>query len=150
MEATGDGRAGQHHAGGAAAGASPRRRARESRHDVRMLQVGGGTDREQESIGAEFGADLRAHHPGHNLAIVPEVVREIDRCHRGDGGVLRTTTRNRAPSAVTSQLRSGVAVPNAPVNSSRGVVCENSGPAPTSTDITRIMPCTGSPSISLT
>ena len=46
-----------------------------------MLQVGGDLDLREEPLGAEHGAELRLEHLDRDLAIVLEVVGEIDRGH---------------------------------------------------------------------
>ena len=46
-----------------------------------MLQVGGGPDLGQEPLGAEHGGELGLQHLERDLAVVPEVVGEIDGRH---------------------------------------------------------------------
>ena len=46
-----------------------------------MLQIGGGLDLGQEPLGAEHRGQLAAQHLERDLAVVPQVVREIDRGH---------------------------------------------------------------------
>ena len=46
-----------------------------------MLQVGGGLDLAQESLGADHGGELGAQHLDRDLAVVLEVVGEVDRGH---------------------------------------------------------------------
>ena len=53
----------------------------EERENVRMLQVGRGTDLHQKPLGADRGSQLGAQHlPGH-ASIVLAIVREIDGGH---------------------------------------------------------------------
>jgi hypothetical protein len=51
------------------------------RQDVRMLQVGRGADLGQEPLGAEDGGQLGAEDLERHLAVVPEVVGQVDRGH---------------------------------------------------------------------
>ena len=51
------------------------------RQDVRMLQVGGGLDLLEEPVGAHQGGEVRVQHLDRDLAIVLEVVGQIDRGH---------------------------------------------------------------------
>ena len=53
----------------------------EQRQDVRMLQLGGGLDLGEEALGAEHGRELGVQHLDGDLAVVLEVLREIDRRH---------------------------------------------------------------------
>ena len=46
-----------------------------------MLQVGGGLDLGQEAVGADHGGQLRPQHLHRDLAVVLEVVGEVDRRH---------------------------------------------------------------------
>ena len=46
-----------------------------------MLQVGGELDLGQEPLGAEHGAELGVQHLDRDLAVVLEVVREVDGGH---------------------------------------------------------------------
>ncbi len=51
----------------------------EQGQDVGMLEVGGGLDLLQESLGTNDGRDLGAEHLDRDFAIVAHVVREVDR-----------------------------------------------------------------------
>ncbi len=51
------------------------------RQDVRMLQVGGHLDLVQEAFGAEHGGQLGVQHLDGDLAVVLDVVREVDGGH---------------------------------------------------------------------
>ncbi len=53
----------------------------EEGHDVRMLQVGGGGDLVQEPVGADGSGELGPHDLDGDVAIVPEIVGQIDRGH---------------------------------------------------------------------
>ncbi len=46
-----------------------------------MLQPGGDLDLAAEALGTERGGELRAEHLDRDLAIVPEVVGEVDGGH---------------------------------------------------------------------
>ena len=46
-----------------------------------MLQVGGGPDLAEEPLGADHGGELGAHELDGDLAVVPEVLREVDGRH---------------------------------------------------------------------
>ena len=46
-----------------------------------MLQLGGGLDLAQEPLGAEDGGQLGVEHLERDLAVVPEVVGEVDGGH---------------------------------------------------------------------
>ena len=46
-----------------------------------MLQPGGGADLGEEALGAEGGAEVGMQHLDGDVAIVLEVVREVDRGH---------------------------------------------------------------------
>ena len=46
-----------------------------------MLQMGDGLDLAQEPLGADHGRELGPQHLDGDLAVVLEVVREIDRGH---------------------------------------------------------------------
>ena len=46
-----------------------------------MLQVGGGADLGKEPVGADDGGELGAKHLERHLAVVPDVVREVDGGH---------------------------------------------------------------------
>ena len=101
----------------------------EERQDVRMLQVRRGLDLGEEPLGADHGGQFRPQHLDGNPAVVPQVLREVDRCHaagtqlpldavavgkrgrealRGDRGhaVLR------APSDAIARLNSSTSVPS--------------------------------------
>ena len=53
----------------------------EERQDVGMLQLGGGPDLGEEALGAELGGEIGMQQLDRHLAVVLEVVREIDRGH---------------------------------------------------------------------
>ena len=53
----------------------------EQRQDVRVLQVGGGSDFAQEALGADDGGELRPEHLDRHPAVVLRVLREEDRRH---------------------------------------------------------------------
>ena len=53
----------------------------EQREDVRVLQLRGGLDLGEESLAAERGAEVGVQHLDGDVAIVLEVVREVDRRH---------------------------------------------------------------------
>ena len=46
-----------------------------------MLQVGGRLDLGQEALGADHGGELGPQHLERDLAVVPQVVGEVDRRH---------------------------------------------------------------------
>ena len=46
-----------------------------------MLEVGGGLDLGQEPLGADHGGELGAQHLERDLAVVPEVLGEVDGGH---------------------------------------------------------------------
>ena len=51
------------------------------REDVRVLEPGGGLDLPQEALGPERGGELGAEHLDGHLAVVPQVLRQVDRGH---------------------------------------------------------------------
>ena len=53
----------------------------EERQDVRMLQIRGGLDLGEEPLGADHGGELGPQDLERDLAIVSEVVREVDGGH---------------------------------------------------------------------
>ena len=53
----------------------------EERQDVRVLQVGGGLDLAEEPLGADHGGEFRPQHLDRHLAVVLEVLRQVDRGH---------------------------------------------------------------------
>ena len=46
-----------------------------------MLEVGGELDLGQEPLGADHGGELRAQHLERDLAVVLQVLRQVDRRH---------------------------------------------------------------------
>jgi hypothetical protein len=57
------------------------RAAVEQRQDVRVLQPGGGLDLGQEPLRAQRRRQLGVEHLDGHLAVVPEIVRQVDRGH---------------------------------------------------------------------
>ncbi len=53
----------------------------EEAEDVRVLQVGGGLDLGEEALGAQDSGELGPEHLEGDLAVVAEVVGEVDRRH---------------------------------------------------------------------
>ena len=53
----------------------------EERQDVRVLEVGGGGDLAQEPLGADDRGQLRPEHLDRHLAVVLEVLRQVDGGH---------------------------------------------------------------------
>ena len=53
----------------------------EQREDVRVLERRGGPDLEHEPVGAEHGGELGPQHLDRHLAVVLQVVGQIDRGH---------------------------------------------------------------------
>ena len=81
-----------------------------------MLEVGGDLDLGQEPLGAEHGGQLGAQHLERDLAVVPQVVREVDGGHAaraelaldavavGEGG-RKTAAQFRDPSPSSAPAR---------------------------------------------
>ena len=46
-----------------------------------MLQVGGRPDLAEKPLGADHGGELRAHDLDGDLAVVPEILRQVDGGH---------------------------------------------------------------------
>ena len=53
----------------------------EQRQDVGMLEIGGDLDLGQEALGADDGGELGAEHLDRDVAVVAQVVGEVDRRH---------------------------------------------------------------------
>ena len=51
------------------------------RQDMRMGELGGDLDFTQKPLGAQRGGQLRAHDLHRHLAVVPQVLRQVDRGH---------------------------------------------------------------------
>ena len=53
----------------------------EQRQDVRVLEVGRGLDLGQEALGADHGGQLGPQHLDRDLAVVPQILGQVDRGH---------------------------------------------------------------------
>ncbi len=76
--------------------------------DVRVLQVGDGLDLAQKPFGADDGGEVGAEHLDGDLAVVLEVVREVDGGHAAGAELALDPIAAARPPAVGTAARSWV------------------------------------------